>query len=65
MTELNLDELDFLISVVALQEEVAYGGEQDDYEFLRDLLGNLENLFREQKQRILLELQTREPTWKQ
>ena len=41
MTELNLDELDFLISVVALQEEVAYGGEQDDYEFLRDLLGKL------------------------
>ena len=65
MTELNLDELDFLISVVALQEEVAYGGEQDDYEFLRDLLGKLENLFREQKQRILLELQNREPKWEQ
>ena len=65
MTELNLAELEFLISVVALQEEVAYGGEQDDYEFFRDLLGKLENLFREQTQQILLELQTRKPKWEQ
>ena len=61
MTKLNLDELDYLIRVVALEEEKAYGGEKDDYEFFGCLLDNLLNLFRERKQQILLELQTREP----